>query len=205
MPLVYQQNINDSTRFAVWHIMESEDFLLNTVILTQTIHHPHKRLQHLAGRFLLKHLNPDFPLDDIMVSSTNKPYLPSGKYHFSISHCGDYAAAIISTNTRAGIDIEIPREKIISIRKKFMNEGEYQLTELEDEQQAATLIWSAKEAVFKWYGTGSVDFKKHIHILSAEKNGEQYVMQVLFSKKEQTLLLVYAQFYKGICMAWLAG
>ncbi len=205
MPLVYQQNINESTQMAVWHIQELEAFLLNSVILSQTIHHPHKRLQHLAGRFLLKHLNENFPLEDILISPTNKPYLLSGKYHFSISHCGDYAAVIVSTATRAGIDIEIPREKIISIRRKFMNENEYLLTDLLDEKHAATLIWSVKEAIFKWYGTGSVDFKRHMHVINAEKIGEQYLLQVMFSKEERTILLVYAEFHNGLCIAWLAG
>lgn len=205
MPLVYQQNINESTQLAVWHILETEAFLLNSVVLTQTIHHPHKRLQHLAGRFLLKHLNTDFPLEDILISPTNKPYLLSGKYHFSISHCGDYAAAILSTTSRAGIDVEIPKEKILGIRKKFMNENEYRLTGLLNDQQTATLIWSVKEAIFKWYGTGSVDFKRHMHVINAEKIGEQYLLQVMFSKEERTILHVYAEFQKDLCIAWLAG
>ena len=205
MPMVYQQNINESTQLAVWHILESETFLLNSVVLMQTIHHPHKRLQHLAGRFLLKHLNKDFPLEDILISPTNKPYLSSGKYHFSISHCGDYAAAIISTKTRAGVDIEIPKEKILGIRKKFMNENEYLLTGQLDAQHTATLIWSVKEAIFKWYGTGSLDFKRHMHVISAEKLGEQYMVQVMFLKEKHTILLVYAQFQNELCITWLAG
>jgi hypothetical protein len=61
MPLVYQQNINAVTKMAVWHITETEDFFA-TVPLQKTITHWHKRLQHLAGRFLLKELYPDFPL-----------------------------------------------------------------------------------------------------------------------------------------------
>ena len=51
MPLVYQQNINESTRLGLWHIAEKEDFFLNQVPLKKEITHPHKRLQHLAGRF----------------------------------------------------------------------------------------------------------------------------------------------------------
>ena len=53
MPLVYQQNINAVTKIGVWHIAEAEDFFA-TVPLQKEITHWHKRLQHLAGRFLLK-------------------------------------------------------------------------------------------------------------------------------------------------------
>jgi len=56
MPLVYQQNINALTRIAVWHITETEDFFLASVPVQREISHWHKRLQHLAGRLLLKEL-----------------------------------------------------------------------------------------------------------------------------------------------------
>lgn len=204
MPLVYQQNINESTQLGVWYIQESEAYLLESIPLLQQIHHPHKRLQHLAGRFILKQMQPDFPLEKILISATNKPFLLSEQYHFSISHCGDYAAAIISTQTRTGIDIEIPKEKILSIRKKFMNADEYLITDLLTELQLATMIWSAKEAVFKWYGTGSVDFKKHMQIVSVEKSAAQYLFTILFSKEEHSFLKVWLQMQNGICIAWLA-
>ena len=32
MPLVYQQNINAVTKMAVWHIAESEDFFLKSLL-----------------------------------------------------------------------------------------------------------------------------------------------------------------------------
>jgi hypothetical protein len=58
MPLVYQQNINESTKLGVWHITEPEDFYLKQVPLQREISHPNKRLQHLAARYLLKELYP---------------------------------------------------------------------------------------------------------------------------------------------------
>ena len=41
---------------------------------------------------------------------------------------------------------------------------------------AQQLIWGIKESLFKLYGGGNVDFKKHLHItsLSAEGNGNQW-------------------------------
>jgi hypothetical protein len=58
MPLFYQQHINQSTRLAIWKIEESESFFAETVPLKRDITHPHKRLQHLAGRYLLRFLFP---------------------------------------------------------------------------------------------------------------------------------------------------
>ena len=107
MPLVYQQNINAVTRIGLWHITEDEDFFLKEVPLKREISHWHKRLQHFAGRLLLKELYPDFPLRLIKIADTKKPFLEDEPFHFSISHCGDYAAAIVSKTHRVGVEIHV--------------------------------------------------------------------------------------------------
>src|SRR3984885_13270129 len=123
MPLVYQKNINPTTKVGVWHITEAEDFF-SQIPLQREITHPHKRLQHLAGRFLLKELFPDFPYELIRIASTRKPFLENDVYHFSISHCGDYAAVIVSSNHRVGVDIELPSEKLENVKHKFLSTEE---------------------------------------------------------------------------------
>lgn len=70
MALFYQQNINESTCLAIWKIEEPEDFFLQRVTLQREITHPNKRLQHLAGRYLLPFLFPDFPDADIEIANT---------------------------------------------------------------------------------------------------------------------------------------
>ena len=94
MPLVYQQNINEATRIAVWHITENEDFFFKKVILSNAITDPHKRLQHLAGRYLLTELYDNFPLELIKIADTRKPFLADEAFHFSISHCGDRKSVV---------------------------------------------------------------------------------------------------------------
>jgi len=117
--------------------------------LQNEITHPHKRLQHLAGRYLLKYLFPDFPNEEILIADTHKPYLPHEQYHFSISHCGNYAAAIVSSGDRAGVDIEQPSQKVARVMHKFMHENDllfmsnsylYDRSPLE----LLTVMWSAK-------------------------------------------------------------
>jgi len=170
MPLFYQQHINHYTKLAIWKIEESEAFFSQTVPLQRAITHPHKRLQHLAARYLLRFLFPDFPYEEILIADTSKPYIENETYHFSISHCGDYAAAIVSKTERVGIDIEIPSEKMLKIAHKFISESEHydiiqqkkqhHPTNTKQNFNQLTLIWCAKETMFKWYGLGNVDFKK---------------------------------------------
>jgi phosphopantetheinyl transferase len=202
MPLFYQHTINDATKIGVWHIAEPESFFLDKVPLSNVITHWHKRLQHLAGRYLLQELFPDFPYHLIEIADTRKPFLPNEKYHFSISHCGDYAAVIISMDQRVGIDIELVTLKIQRIKHKFLNDAELNLFPAVNEK-LLTLFWSAKETVFKWYGNGEVDFKKHINIIQADFVLNPGTMICEFLKNEQVSLKINYTFFDNTCLAWI--
>jgi len=206
MPIFFQQQINDNTRLGIWKIEETEDFFKSNVPQHRSVTHPHKRLQHLAGRFLLQYLYPAFPYELIQIADTRKPYLPDEQYHFSISHCGDYAAAIVSKNSRVGIDIEIPVEKISRIMHKFLSPEEHEtfnLTEPDNNKiPFATLLWSAKEAVFKWYGEGGVDFRKDIQL--QKQNEITEMLLCLFLKSNTDLNIHYRQF-DHLVLAWVVS
>ena len=204
MPIFFQQQINETTRLGIWKIEETEDFFKSNVPQHRDVTHPHKRLQHLAGRFLLQYLFPAFPYELIKIADTRKPFLPDEQYHFSISHCGDYAAAIVSKKSRAGIDIEIPTEKISRIMYKFLSAKEHEQFHLtqpdKDRIPFATLLWSAKESVFKWYGDGGVDFRKHIQIKKRNESNESILCS--FTKNNTELTIHYRQF-DHLVLAWV--
>ena len=205
MPLVYQQNINAATRLGVWHITEDENYFLEKVPLQKDITHPHKRLQHLAGRLLLSELYEDFPIRLIQIADTRKPYLPGDAFHFSISHCGDYAAAIVSKENRVGVDIEVPQEKIEKIKHKFLEAGEQELLgNLHTATlKALTLAWSVKESMFKWYAAGKVDFREHMQINECSLNDNQFAAKCTFKKAEPVSLKVNGIFFNENCLTWL--
>ncbi|MEO8861066.1 MAG: 4'-phosphopantetheinyl transferase superfamily protein [Ginsengibacter sp.] len=204
MPLFYQHNINDITKLAVWHICEPEDFFLEKVQLQKTINHPHKRLQHLAGRYLLQLLHPDFPLHLIEIAESKKPLLSNEAFHFSISHCGDFAAAIVSENYSAGIDVELVTTKIELIKNKFLSATELSLLP-GNNANFLTLFWNCKEAVYKWYGKGGVDFKNHIHITAITVMGQQGIIECMFLKDMEKNLLIHFHLFENICLAWVVS
>lgn len=197
MPLFYQQNINQHTKLAIWKIEETEEFFLQTIPLQQYITHPNKRLQHLAGRYLLRYLFPDFPNELILIATTRKPYLENEAYHFSISHCGDYAAAIVSKTEKVGIDIEISSKKILKIAHKFTSDEEVievqKITNLDNSQTNTTMIWCAKETMFKWYGLGRVDFKKMLEIKAPITKTENKMLKatIILPEKKIDLNIQY--------------
>lgn len=163
VPLFYHHTVNSTTSLAVWHIVEPEEFFLEKVPLSRAITHPHKRLQHLAGRYLLQYLFPDFPIHLVQVADTRKPYLASESHHFSISHCGDYAAVIVSTSRRVGIDIEWHNDRIFRVQHKFLNAQESSIENTCGEV-LPTIIWSVKEAMYKWYSLGEIDFQQDLQV-----------------------------------------
>ncbi|GAA4328165.1 4'-phosphopantetheinyl transferase family protein [Flaviaesturariibacter amylovorans] len=207
MPLFYQQAVDNDTQLAVWHLTEDEAFF--DVPLQRAITHPHKRRQHLAGRYLLRLLCPEFPLDLIRIADTRKPFLDDEAFHFSVSHCGDYAAAIVSPVRRVGIDIELPTNKVQRIRHKFLSEGEEARIAAPGDVlapvQLATLVWSAKEAAFKWYGKGNVDFRADMPVqaLSLDADGH-FTVGLRFGKELEQPLIAQGRLFDGLCLSFIA-
>jgi len=218
MPLFYQHYINEDTKLGIWHIEEDESFFLEKVPLKKDVSHPFKRLQHLAGRYLLPTLYEDFPLEEILIADTRKPFLESEKYHFSISHCGRYAAAIVSSVNRVGVDIELISPRIRTLSGKFMNSDEIHFFN-EDyghflEQwglrervslELLTLIWSAKETIFKWYGLGEMDFRKHMQLKgNISMEGDEIKLPFLFEKGGNRIpLAIRARIFDDLALAWV--
>jgi phosphopantetheinyl transferase len=162
-------------------------------------------------------LFPYFPYELIEIADTRKPFIPDERFHFSISHCGDYAAAIVSTASRVGVDIEIPTGKVMKIIDKYLSNEEKEIFNIQysiynnqlpgyriqtNDSSLPTLLWSAKEAVFKWYGNGEVDFRKHTQLKQLHAGEE--IIDCFFTKTQSELKINYRLFDK-LVLAWVVG
>lgn len=204
MPLVYAHNINDDTRLAIWQIEEEEAFFKRDIHVEKAISHPHKRLQHLAGRYLLRLLDPAFPVNEIKIDG-KRPFLKNNSHQFSISHCGDFAAAIVSQTKSVGIDVELCTEKMHRLQHKFLTAEEHHIINSADSLpvlKKLTAAWSAKETMFKWYKNGHVDFKKDMIIRGMEGTDEQGTILAFFGKDRQVELHLPFIFFDHLCLAW---
>jgi 4'-phosphopantetheinyl transferase EntD len=210
MPLIYEQNINSSTRLGVWHITEPESFFLTQVPLQREITHPNKRLQHLAGRLLLKVLYPDFPYELIRIADTRKPFLENEVYHFSISHCGAYAAVIVSKDHRVGVDVELITPKVERVKHKFLSAHEQEL--LGDVEffpwhlfsdHLLTAAWSIKESLFKWQATPETDFIRHLLIRKITAYEHAGFANCRIERHGGIDLAVQFVFLEQNCLSWV--
>lgn len=208
MALFYQQNINETTKLAIWKIEETEEFFLEKVSLARPISHPHKRLQHLAGRYLLPFLFPDFPNEEIEIADTRKPFLLDERYHFSISHCSNYAAAIVSSNNRVGVDVELVTPRVEKIKHKFLHPSEVRFVNsqlLNEQVNLLTILWSAKEAMYKWYGLGEVDFSEMMRTFPFELKAVGEIEAAFMKGQLQKKLTLHYKFNEGLSMVWVAS
>ena len=161
----------------------------------------------MAARVLLKELYEDFPLHLIRIAETRKPFIPDDLFHFSLSHCGNYAAAIVSRQGRVGVDIEIPQQKIAALKHKFLGDAELSMLQFEgyNQLQSLTLAWSIKETIFKWYAHGQVNFKMHIHINTCKVEDNQFTAHCTFLKENPIPLKVCGLFFNNNCLTWLVS
>jgi len=208
VPLFYKKNINENTKVAIWKIEEPESFFLAKVPLQREITHPHKRLQHLAGRYLLPFLFTDFPYREIEIAATRKPFLPNEQYHFSISHCNDYAAAIVSRDWRVGVDVEFITARLEKIKQKFLHPDELNFvhSQLPGQQlQLLSLLWSAKEAIYKWYGAGAVNFSEMMRTFPFQLMQEGVIESVFIKHDFKHQLILHYKLMEELTFVWVGS
>jgi phosphopantetheinyl transferase len=161
--------LNETAAFklAVWKIEEQVNFFEDAIAYAPQAVHPGRKLQQLATRFLLKQLYQDFPIGSIVINEAGKPILPAQDLQFNLTHTTELAAAIISDLKAVGIDAEKIDKRVLKIEHKFLNSEEREslisLTEIEKISRL-TLYWTIKEAVYKWWGRGGIDFANDILI-----------------------------------------
>ena len=169
MPLYKTIKPNKQTSIFVWKIDESFEelslgFPLNErseLRVSSMKSDLHKR-GFLSVRHLLKEAGyTDF---DLYYNENGKPHLKDGK-HISITHSFTFSAIIIS-DFEVGIDIEKNREKIKIIQDKFVNFEKGFIHKDDDYIQQLTVIWGAKECLYKIYPHGGLTFKNDIDINS---------------------------------------
>lgn len=208
MPIFFQQDIDKDTKLGIWKIEEEEEFFLQKVMPQRLVHHPHKKLQHLAGRYILQFLFPDFPVELIQIADTRKPFLENEAYHFSISHCADFAAAIVSRTQRVGLDIEIVTQKVEKILHKFLHQEEQEeifAYDADNRLMKLTLLWSAKEALFKWWGWGGVDFSEMLRLKTFPINDNGIMKGCVITKNDHIPLDIHYKKFPELVLAWTAS
>jgi 4'-phosphopantetheinyl transferase EntD len=70
-----------------------------------------------------------------------------------------------------------------------------------------TLIWSAKESIYKWYGEGLVDFRRHMILQEFKEDSitADQLLSFLLIKGAPVTLVVNGKMFGRLALAWISS
>ncbi|MBL6659998.1 MAG: 4'-phosphopantetheinyl transferase superfamily protein [Crocinitomicaceae bacterium] len=131
----------------------------------EKVKHPTRRSEFIGVRQLR---NKMMPKHEIFYLPSGKPTLKESHFQISISH-SKHTICLGLSKLNIGIDIEVPKNRILRITSKFCSREEAKLF---NEQciHDMTLLWTLKEAAYKKSDVPGLDFKNEIQIIKREEN-----------------------------------
>ena len=169
MPLYKTLTVSNHAKALIWKIEEPFEQLANGIFLTEENQQRVNNMKsdlHQRGFLSVRHLLKEvgYTDNDLEYDEFGKPHLKDGNF-ISITHSFIFSAIIISTEQPVGIDIEMQRDKIVKIAHKFTPIEEYKSIANHDALVSKlTIVWGAKESLYKIYGKKKLLFLENIYI-----------------------------------------
>ncbi len=169
MPLIKHENIGDETEIGIWQMDEEVQWYIDRLDLNEEeLAHlrklmPKKELEWLASRWLLHEMSGREVRGKVLKDTFGKPYLEGSAWTISLSHSAEYAAVLASANV-CGVDIQHIENRILRLAPRFMATEELNSVDKVIDIEKIHVYWGAKEALFKLYSEGNVDFRKNLRI-----------------------------------------
>lgn len=199
MPLHKTITVNANTKALIWKIEESLEALSQGIELTP---HCQKRFDsmkseiHRKGFMSIRHLLAEvgYMDKDLYYDDFGKPHLHNGK-RISITHSHEFTGIIVSDKTEVGIDIEKQRDKILRIAHKFTPLKEYHTLANEEALiRKLTIVWCAKESIYKLYGKHGLLFLEHINVADFDFDAEKTTAKVNCDGKVSEYQILFWEF-----------
>ncbi|NJY61191.1 4'-phosphopantetheinyl transferase superfamily protein [Salinimicrobium sp. CDJ15-81-2] len=204
MPLYKRITINPATKVLIWKIEEPYDVLNEGMELTEVCRERVAGMKsdiHRRGFLSVRHLlaQEGYTDRDLFYDDQGKPHLKDGKY-ISITHSFSFSGIIIS-DREVGIDIEMQREKILLIAHKFTPIEEYRtLANTDALVRKLTIVWGAKEAVYKLYAQPKVSFLQHINISDFDFDDNRTTGKINFNGQTSWYEFEFLEFEGFTCV-----
>ena len=186
MPLHQRVNIDEQTQILIWYIEEPLEELKKDLFLAKSDEirfQKRKILSHqkefLASRRLL--LEAGIPPHGLSHDPNGIPRLESGQ-QLSISHTKNLAGIALGTKP-LGIDIEVFRPKIRRIATRFLHADETFVLKGDQVIEKLTLIWTAKEALYKALNQKGIIFSEQLLVTPFQWGYKKGSAKVFFQGK----------------------
>lgn len=120
--------------------------------------HPRTSLQRKASRLLLSEMLGTLPR--LEKDADGRPRLTDSPLSVSISHTDGYAAVMLGPGP-VSVDVQAISPRILKLRERYLKQEEQRMA---PDMETATLLWAAKETVYKFRATEKHDFRAPISI-----------------------------------------
>lgn len=202
MPLYKTITVNAATKVLIWKIEESFDTLLKNIELstknTDRLNSM-KSILHQKGFLSIRHLLAieGYTDYDLYYDTNGKPHLKDGLY-ISITHSFIFSAIILS-DIKVGIDVEKKRDKILRIAHKFTFFKDLDNFSLISNIRKLTIIWCAKESLYKSFNRVGLTFLNHIHVEDFNLHQNETTAIVDFDNKIESYHIWFQEFEGFTC------
>ena len=202
MPLHLTLHPNSQTIVKIWKITESYEELYQRVRLKpeneQRVLGMKSEL-HRRGFLSIRHLLKSFEYtdEDLFYDKNGKPHLRDGKY-ISITHSFTFSGVIISDKP-VGIDIEKQRDKITRIAYKFTDYETNYLAHDKTYIRKLSVIWCAKESLYKLYATPGLSFKNHTIVIPFMLEDKSTTAWIDYKEKKSRYNIQFLEFEGFSC------
>jgi|TARA_B110000858_G_scaffold34632_1_gene38649 phosphopantetheinyl transferase len=205
MALYKTLTVNKATKVLIWKIEESISKLQEGIVLSEnstTRLNSMKSQLHQRGFLSIRHLLKEvgYTDADLFYDEFGKPHLKNGKY-ISITHSFTFSAIIVSDKFHVGIDIEKQREKILKIAHKFTPFEEYKtIANVDALISKLTIVWGAKESLYKIYGKKKLLFLHHIYIEDFKFADEKTTGEIRYNGENTAYNISFLEFEGFTCV-----
>lgn len=142
----------------------------------------------------------DYVDHDLYYDDFGKPHLHDGN-HISITHSHNFTGIIVSSTDEVGIDIEMQRDKILRIANKFTPLEEYRtLANTEAIIRKLTIVWGAKESLYKIYAQQGLSFLKHIDVMDFAFDDKRTVAKITHQGNKSHYGIEFLEFEGFTCV-----
>ncbi|MCM4156358.1 4'-phosphopantetheinyl transferase superfamily protein [Gramella sp. AN32] len=204
MPLYKTITVDEHTKAFIWKVEESYESLAKDVELTENCK---KRVDgmkseiHRRGFMSIRHLLAEagYVDHDLWYDDLGKPHLKDDKY-ISITHSFNFTAIIVGRN-HVGIDIEKQRNKILKIANKFTPLDEYHTLANEEALiRKLTIVWGAKESVYKLIAEPGIGFLQHINVTDFDFDDFKTTTHVRYNGLDEWFDINFLEFENFTCV-----
>ncbi|WP_435578413.1 4'-phosphopantetheinyl transferase family protein [Gilvibacter sp.] len=206
MPLYKTITAHNQTTVYLWKIEESFDDLQKGIDLQQAHAARVEGMKsdiHRRGFLSIRHLLAlaGYNDHDLYYNDFGKPHLKDGT-GISITHSFEFTGIIVG-NQPVGIDIEKGRAKILKIAHKFTPLEEYRTLANEDALiRKLSLVWCAKETLYKMYGQPGLSFLKHIDVHDFDLGEAKETLATINYEGVKSLYRVFFLEFDGFSCAY---